>query len=57
MHHPHIPRTPEDEHIALPLGHNGFEQSRMTSGTALAAQMSAAALTQLAIQNGPDEYL
>lgn len=60
MHRPCILGSPEDKRIALPLRLGGFElccmDPCMTPCKLLAVQLSAAALTQVAMQGCPGEY-
>jgi hypothetical protein len=56
MHRPRAAGSPEDDQLALPLRHGGFGFRRMTTPEAGAAQLSAAALTQAAMRQGPGEF-
>jgi hypothetical protein len=55
MHRPRAAGSPEDDQLALPLRHGGFGFRHMTAREAGAAHLSAAALTQAAMQHGPSE--
>jgi hypothetical protein len=48
--------SPEDDQLALPLHHGRFSFQHMTAQEAVAAQMSAAAPTQVAMRQGPSEF-
>jgi hypothetical protein len=47
---------PKDDQLALPLRHGGVGFRRMAARKAVAAQLSAAALIQVAMRQGPSEF-
>jgi hypothetical protein len=56
MHRPPAEGSPEDDQLALPLHHGGFRFRSMTAQVAVAAQLSAVALMQVAMRQGLSEF-